>query len=339
MRRKVRHGVRPNGIVPKLFKKRYFTSALIVVFLTMTLPACEDVYAVAGKVKARIRAFVLNSKEKNAPQVVIPMVNGVKITKDVAYGKHKKQSMDIYAPENASNSPIILMLHGGGWSGGDKNGVYVYINKVNRWVPKGFIVISMGTRLMPDADVYAQIEDLSLAVATVQKRAAEWGGDAKKLLLMGHSSAGTMVSVLAANPRLVTDLGGMRWLASFALDSSSLDIPRTMRLWQPKMFSYAYGKEPKKWPSASPVNLLNNQSIPLFMACSTQRLDSSCEQAELFAIQARKFNITTKITQQNFDHGDVNVQLGVEGEYTDIAEAFMAGLDADIARKLNITQK
>ncbi len=304
----------------------------------MVLPACDDVYAVAGKVKARIKAFGLDIKEENIPQIVIPMVSGVKITKEVAYGQHKKQTMDIYAPKGADNAPVILILHGGGWTGGDKSEPLVYINKVNRWVPKGFIVISMGARLMPDADVYAQIEDLSLAVKTVQKRAVQWGGDASRLMLMGHSSAGTMVSVLAANPNLVTDLGGKRWLASFALDSSSLDIPRTMRLWQPDMFSHAYGKDAAKWPAASPIDLLNRQSIPLFIACSTQRRDSSCEQARLFAEQAEKFKIVTKIVEQNLSHGEVNDRLGIDREYTDAVEAFMASLDTEVARRLNVAQ-
>ncbi|MEE9331200.1 MAG: alpha/beta hydrolase [Methylophilaceae bacterium] len=324
-----------NNIVPNFLKRRYLLNALIVVFMTVLLPACEDVYALAHKVKVRLSALI-QSNEADAPSAVIPMVSGVKIIKDVAYGDHKKQSMDIYVPENVSSAPIILMLHGGGWSSGDKGDALIYINKVNRWVPKGFIVISMGTRLMPDADVYTQIGDLSRAVATVQKRAAEWGGDTDKLMLMGHSSAGTMVSVLAANPSLVTDLGGKRWLASFSLDSSSLDIPRTMRLWQPEMFSYAYGKDSKKWPAASPINLLNSQSIPLFIACSTQRGDGPCEQAALFVEQAKKFNITTKITEQNFNHGEVNDRLGTDGEYTNTAEAFMASLDVEVAARLNV---
>lgn len=311
---------------------------LIVMLSAMFLTSCDDAYSVARKIKAQLRSFIHSGKaDKPAmPEIVIPMVSGVKTIKDFAYGEHEKQRMDIFAPENASGAPIIMMLHGGGWTTGDKNGSVTYINKLNRWVPKGFIVTSVDTRLMPDADVYEQIEDLAQAVATTQKHAKEWGGDASKIILMGHSSAGTMVSVLAAKPSLVTKLGGQRWLASFALDSSSLDIPRTMRLWFPRMYTYAYGKDADKWAAASPINLLSSESIPMFIACSTKRPDNSCEQAKLFVEQADKFNIKTKIVPQDYDHGGVNFHLGKDEEYTKQAEEFMASLDAEVARRLGL---
>lgn len=311
------------SIIKTLFKhlKRLAGQTVIVIFVATSLTACNQTH---------------KGGDVSEPSVIAPMVSGVKVIKDFAYGKHKKQRMDIYVPENVHEAPIIMMMHGGGWTTGDKNGVPV--NIVNRWAPKGFVVISVGTRLMPKADVYAQINDLAQSVVTTQKHAAEWGGDPAKLMLMGHSSGGTMVSVLAAKPSLVTALGGVRWLASFALDSSSLDIPRTMRLWSPDMFTYAYGETPENWLSASPINLLSSESIPMFIACSTQRPDGSCEQAELFVEEAKKFKLRTQIVQQNFDHGGVGFQLGLDPEYTNAAEVFMASLDSEVARRLSLPE-
>lgn len=314
--------------------KRVLSVLLIAILLT----ACNETNRTMNKIKNTLSVFVKSVLGRDAPnetQVNIPMVKGVSIIRDIAYGTHQKQRMDIYAPKDANNAPLIVVLHGGGWNWGDKADVQVYINKVNRWVPKGFVVASVDTRLMSDgADVYSQIDDLAHAVAHIQQHAGEWGGDVDKLMLMGHSSAGTIVSVLAAKPAIVTVLGGRKWLANFAIDSSSLDIARTMRLWAPDMFTYAYGKDPAKWLAASPFSLLSSESLPMFIACSTQRGDAPCEQAELFVDEAKKFSTKIKIVPQDLDHGAMDFNLGVDAEYTDIAESFMASLDSDIAHLL-----
>jgi arylformamidase len=319
--------------------KHFFVRVIMVVFATMTLSSCEQVYSAGHKIKNRLRYIVKDIIEDDpkGAAVHIPMVAGVKIIKDFIYGPHKKQRMDIYTSENAHNAPVIMMLHGGGWTGGNKEDQLSYINKVNRWVPKGFIVISVDTRLLPEADVYTQINDLAMSIVEVQRHAAEWGGDGDKLILMGHSSAATMVSVLAANPTIVTKLGGKKWLASFLLDSTSLDIPRSMRLWSPEPIVRAYGGVPERWLAASPINLLSNESIPMLIACSTQRADGPCEQAELFEISAKKFGITTKVISLEFDHGGVDFNLGLDAEYTNKAEIFMASLDSEVSRLLNLT--
>jgi len=313
--------------------KVFLLRGLIVIFFMTLLSSCEQENSVTDAIKTKLRAAITEVTPRKSERY-IAMEAGVKVTKDFLYGTHKKQRLDIYAPLNANSAPIIMMLHGGGWASGDKGERLSYINKVNRWVPKGFIVISVGTRLLPEANVYDQVDDLAQAVVNVQNNAAKWGGDGRKLILMGHSSAGTMVSALAANPTTVTHLGGDKWLASIALDSTSLDISRSMRLWAPGMIARAYGEEPNRWLDASPISLLSHASIPMLLVCSTQRGDGPCEQAELFAKEAEKFEITTKIIPQNYDHGGVDFNLGLDVDYTQSVERFMASLDAEVSRLL-----
>ena len=43
-----------------------------------------------------------------------------KTLKDISYGDAKKQKLDVYLPDNAANSPIMFMVHGGAWRIGDK---------------------------------------------------------------------------------------------------------------------------------------------------------------------------------------------------------------------------
>ena len=308
-------------------------STIFMLLLTASLlSACDKVAALSQKIKHHFFAQEIATEKIN-------MVSNVNVIHDFSYGDHPKQRMDIYTPPNAKNAPMIMMLHGGGWNSGDKSDTLTYINKVNRWVPKGFIVVSVNTRLLPETDVYGQIKDFAQAVATAQQHATTWGGSPEKLMLMGHSSGGTIVSVLSANPALVTNFGGKRWLATFSLDSSSFDIPRTMRLWHPSMFVGAYSDHQEKWPAASPIDLVNAQSIPMFIACSTKRPDSPCEQAQLFSERAKAFNVPITISAHNLNHGEMNDALGIEPQYTMAVETFMASLDKTLAARLSSQKK
>lgn len=303
---------------------------LLVASLVFSCTACEKISSKVHQLKDKLTDTLAPVEHPNLPK----MVDGITVMREIAYGAHPRQKMDIYIPKDAKNAPMIVMIHGGGWTTGNKSSPLIYINKVNRWGSKGFIVVSVGTRLMPDADVYAQVQDLTQAVVTAQKRAAEWGGDAEKLILMGHSTGGTMAAVLAAKPSLVTDLGGKRWLGTFVLDASSLDIERTMRLWSPDMFKYAYGADASQWPSASPYALIDEQATPYFIACATFRPDSACEQAELFKEKADTFKVRVEISPQRLNHGEINDKLGLRSSYTRAAEVFMASLDPEIAKRL-----
>lgn len=317
---------------------QYILLRLMLLAITaFILSSCDQASFAAHKLKAQLRSIAGEAHEEPVPDV--SMVSGVEVTRNVAYGDDKHQLIDVYAPKNAQNAPVIMTLHGGGWSTGSKDDQLSYINKVNRWVPKGFIVISVGTGLLPEADVYTQVDDLAKAVVKVQTHATEWGGDGGKVILMGHSSAGTMVSVLAANPAIVTGFGGKKWLASFVLDSSSLDIDRSMRLWSIGMIEAAYGKDQKRWYKASPINLLSNESLPMFIACSTRRGDAPCEQADLFAAEAEQFGVNIKISPQDFDHGGIDFNLGLDAEYTRAAEQFMISVDPALDLLLSASDK
>ena len=72
-----------------------------------------------------------------------------KVLRNVPYGPDKPQAMDVYLPPAPNAAPIILMVHGGAWRFGDKRHPPVFENKVARWVPKGFIFVSVNYPMVP----------------------------------------------------------------------------------------------------------------------------------------------------------------------------------------------
>jgi len=225
------------------------------------------------------------------------------------------------------------MVHGGAWRWGDKGATGVVQNKVTRWVSEGFIFISANYRLLPKADPLEQAQDIASAFAKAQSRAASWGGDPRKFIVMGHSAGAHLVALLTASPYMAFKLGAKPWLGTILLDSAAFDIVKLMEAKHAYLYDLAFGKDPAYWRAASPLHVLSETAIPFLAVCSTRRMDS-CSQAAQFVTEAESLNVHASVLEQDLSHKDINLQLGLEGSYTDAVELFMGWLNASVMWRL-----
>ena len=262
-------------------------------------------------------------------------VAGVRLLRDRPYGEHPRQRFDIYQPDRPlQGAPILLMVHGGGWSRGDKAMSAVVDNKVARWVPQGVILVSTNYRLQPDAAPVEQARDVARALAAVQKAAAGWGGDGSRVVLMGHSAGAHLVSLLAAAPELAEEVGARPWLGTVALDSAGFDVETIMLAKHARLYDTAFGKDRDYWRQASPLHRLRVAGVPLLAVCSTQRPDKPCVQAQSFADKARGLGMVVEVQGQPLSHRDINQSLGLASAYTTAVESFLGRLDPAFQRVL-----
>ena len=266
-----------------------------------------------------------------------------RVLRDVAYGSDPRQRMDVYLPPQRSRAPqegkaserapVIVMVHGGGWRHGDKGAGAVVNNKVARWVAQGFVFISVNNRLLPDADPLEQAHDVARALATAQGRAASWGADPTRFILMGHSAGAHLVALLNAAPSLAAAAGASAWLGTVALDSAALDVAPIMQARHYRLYDPAFGTDPLYWRAVSPLQQLQAAARPMLLVCSSRREDS-CAQADGFAAHAAALGVRAQVLRQDLSHGDINQTLGQPGAYTQAVEAFMAALDTTVAQRL-----
>ncbi len=114
----------------------------------------------------------------------------------------KSLKYDVYAPPGASDLPIIIIVHGGGWSVNNEDimrGQARYLAESGRYV-----VASIDYRLLTDLDDPAptkadMMEDVYGAIAHIQENAEVYGGDPSRLILTGDSAGGQ----LSANTALL----------------------------------------------------------------------------------------------------------------------------------------
>jgi acetyl esterase/lipase len=258
----------------------------------------------------------------------------VVVVRDVAYGDDRKQRFDVYAPKGVRNAPVIVMVHGGAWRIGDKRSKGVVENKVARWSRAGIIVISVNYRMLPGTDPVEQARDVARALAAAQARMAEWGGDANRVVLMGHSAGAHLVALIDANPALATRLGARAWLGAVILDSAALDIVHTMERPHAAFYDVAFGTDRAYWREASPYHHLAAGAKPVLVVCSSRRRDS-CLAARRLAAKATSVGVRAEVLPVAKSHAAIDAQLGAPGAYTDGVESFLASLDPSLARALS----
>lgn len=122
------------------------------------------------------------------------------IVYDIAYGEHERHKFDLFIPEKLkSRNGIILFIHGGGWSQGDKRGHYHDCDYFSRL---GYLCATMNYRFVSDDfNVYAGLDDITAALKTIKCECEKYGVNAEKVILSG-GSAGSHLSLLYANTRL-----------------------------------------------------------------------------------------------------------------------------------------
>lgn len=260
--------------------------------------------------------------------------SGVRVLRDVAYGPRARQRMDVYLPaRKVTGAPVILMVHGGAWRLGDKGMRSVVDNKVARWVSRGFILISTNYTLLPEANPEEQAQDVAQALALAQGRAAEWGGDPERFILMGHSAGAHLVALLTASPAMAQTQGAHPWLGTVSLDTAAFDVPQLMSGRHLPLYDRAFGQDPAFWRRVSPLHQLHAAAYPLLAVCSTRRADA-CPQAHGYESKAALLGARAAVLEQDLSHRGINQDLGLDGPYTEAVEAFMGSLDPAVQQAL-----
>jgi arylformamidase len=269
------------------------------------------------------RAGLNDGSESTADPGRFELPSGVSLEPDVAYGSDAAQRFDVYRPAGSNGAPVILFVHGGGWRRGDKSMPQMVRNKVAHWARKGVALVSTNYRMLPAAGVLEQAEDVSRALAFVQHNAARWGGDASRVVLMGHSAGAHLVALVTADSHLASDAGVQPWLATVAIDSAALDIEAIMRRAHYRFYDPVFGTDPTFWRAASPMHRLNAKPVaPMLLVCSSMRQDS-CPPSREFAAKANAFGGCVTVLPVAQSHLQINDQLGVRGEYTEAVDTFL----------------
>lgn len=96
--------------------------------------------------------------------------------------------LDVYYPRNAEGPrPTVVYIHGGGWTGGTKEGS---ILRILPYLQMGFAAVNVEYRLARNSLAPAAVEDCRCALRWVIRNAERYHFDTSKLVVTGHSAGG-----------------------------------------------------------------------------------------------------------------------------------------------------
>jgi acetyl esterase/lipase len=103
----------------------------------------------------------------------------------------------IYQPQGAGPFPVLLDLHGGAWNNKDRTANTAMDESIAR---SGMLVVAIDLTRAPEAPYPASVQDANYGVRWLKLHAREWNGDAATIGVLGSSSGGHEVELLAMRP-------------------------------------------------------------------------------------------------------------------------------------------
>ena len=127
--------------------------------------------------------------------------------RDIEYARvgNKSLKLDLYLPEGQGPFPLIIWVHGGGWTSGDKS--LSADSPQIRQAARGYAVASINYRLSQTAKFPAQIEDCKAAIRWLRAHATQYNLDPSRIAAWGSSAGGHLVALMGTSAG-ATDLEG-----------------------------------------------------------------------------------------------------------------------------------
>jgi acetyl esterase/lipase len=109
-----------------------------------------------------------------------------------------EDKLDIYRRRDTEGpQPTVIYIHGGGWTGGTKEGAFM---SVMPWLEMGWNVVNVEYRLARISHAPAAVEDCLCALKWVVGHANEYYFDTTKLVVSGDSAGGHLALMTGMTP-------------------------------------------------------------------------------------------------------------------------------------------
>ena len=205
---------------------------------------------------------------------------------DIPYANQSPtQKLDIYLPDGVKGTcPVIVWLHPGGFSRGDKNMIQPLVSEI---LARGYAAVSVDYRLSGEAIFPAQIYDAKSAIRWVRANAAKYHFDPNKIVCWGISAGSTLAALLgtAGNVKTLEDLsagnahesskvnaviswyGPMDFIAlnSQSLKPGKIPVDDSVPSGESEMMGGSFSEVPETYKTASPIIYVNDKCPPFYI--------------------------------------------------------------------------
>ncbi|MBL8173253.1 MAG: alpha/beta hydrolase [Bryobacterales bacterium] len=149
-----------------------------------------------------------------------------RVERDIAYAmpKNERQLLDVHAPAQGTGLPVVVWVHGGGWMRGSKSEVD---SKPGAFTENGYVFVAVNYRFIPQVKMHDIARDVAKATGWVAANISRYGGDPKRLFLMGHSAGAQLAALLCTDTRYIEAVGVPRSSVKgcVPVDGDTYDVP------------------------------------------------------------------------------------------------------------------
>ena len=257
--------------------------------------------------------------------LLVSVVQAQNLLSNVPYADpaHERQVLDIYAPDDAKNLPVVFWIHGGGWQTGDKTSVQI---KPRVFAQRGFVFVSTNYRLLPQVEMGVLIRDVAKSLGWVHKNIAGRGGDPRRIFVMGHSAGAQLAALLCIDDRYLKAEGVPFSVLKgcVPVDGDTYDLPAIImtaefrqtvhHLPLPKFgHRVKFGNDPKKHIDFSAVtHVAKGKGIPPFLILHVAGHPNTTAQARRLGTVLKEADLPVKVFgARETTHSKLNADLGL----------------------------
>ena len=192
----------------------------------------------------------------------------VKVEKNIAYSNATndvRRQLNIYHKTKVDTAQdVLVFIHGGSWSSGKKD-IYWWLGR--NFARKGVVAVTINYGLAPDNQYGQMANDCATALKWVSAHISAYGGNPKRIFVMGHSAGAHLAELVNADPQYFKTVGIANPLKGVILnDPFGLDMHEYLTEAEKDNSYYdflrTFTKDPATWTKGSPLNYVNNIRNP-----------------------------------------------------------------------------
>jgi acetyl esterase/lipase len=239
-------------------------------------------------------------------------------------------SLDVYVPNNAAGArPVLIYNHGGFFTGNGDKGALNFKDDV--FADSGYVTVSINHRKYhagpfppydPNRVLYpVPAQDAARAIRWVYDNIGMYGGDVTRIGIIGHSSGGHQISILATDETLLGAVGlPLSTLkCACALDPGGYDIPVYISIAsnsQVNSYQNAFGvNDTLRWIAASPARQIktSNGTPDFYLVASENPKKRTLMHLMADSLAAHGVAVDTFFSS-TLEHADVDNYIGAPGD-------------------------
>lgn len=229
----------------------------------------------------------------------------------------ERQNLDVYAPKEGKDHPVVVWIHGGGWQSGDKAEVDA---KPQAFVDRGYVLVSVNYRLLPAVTIQQMAKDVAKAIRWTHAHAGEYGGDPDTLFITGHSAGAQLAALLCTDDRYLKAEGIPLTLVKGCIpnDGDTYDVPLQIATVEERIairYRQKFGNEASQKELSPVTHVAKGKSIPPFLVLHVAEHPETRLQSRRLveALKAAGFRAAT-YPAEGKNHVSLNADLGRPGD-------------------------